>query len=81
MLGDAGGAVAGLSELHCSQCQRVSDFEQPDCSDAHGGDCPEWVCVLCGNAIFAGLTPRPAPRSVQSTDATQPGAAPLRRTA
>jgi len=29
-------------------------FEQPDCLDdhGHGVDCPEWSCVVCGEAVF-----------------------------
>jgi hypothetical protein len=41
-------------------------FEQPDCLDdhGHGVDCPEWSCVVCGEAVFVafGLT-EPAART------------------
>jgi hypothetical protein len=32
-------------------------FEQPECRDHHGGDCPEWVCVSCGEALLLGFVP------------------------
>ena len=31
-------------------------FEQPGCTDDHGGDCPEWTCVQCGDAMFVGFS-------------------------
>ena len=31
-------------------------FEQPGCTDDHGGDCPEWTCVGCGDAMFVGFS-------------------------
>jgi hypothetical protein len=38
----------------CSTCQAESGFEQPECLDGHGTDCPEWACVQCGEAIVVG---------------------------
>ncbi len=43
---------ASLLELHCMECRRVQPFEQPQCLDGHDEDCPEWVCVSCGCAVF-----------------------------
>lgn len=40
--------------LTCPECRDESPFEQPPCEDEHGGDCPEWFCVSCGFAMFAG---------------------------
>ena len=56
----------------CTTCEDDVMFEQPGCSDDHGGDCPEWTCVQCGDALFVGFSPaqRPAvlgsPRSAGS---------------
>jgi len=40
--------------LPCPECLIDSPFEQPPCQDGHGDDCPEWCCVTCGFAVFAG---------------------------
>jgi hypothetical protein len=40
--------------LTCPDCRDESPFEQPPCTDEHDGDCPEWFCVSCGYAVFAG---------------------------
>ncbi len=39
--------------LLCPECREEGPFEQPDCVDGHGRDCPEWFCVTCGYAILA----------------------------
>jgi hypothetical protein len=39
----------------CPTCQDEVVFEQPDCIDGHGLDCPEWVCVQCGDAVLVGF--------------------------
>lgn len=44
-------------ELHCMDCRRVRAFEQPECIDSHGADCPEWVCTSCGSAVFTSVSP------------------------
>jgi len=38
----------------CTTCQADVAFDQPDCLDEHGLDCPEWVCVECGDAVLIG---------------------------
>jgi len=40
----------------CTTCQDDVMFEQPGCTDAHGGDCPEWTCVQCGDAVLVGFS-------------------------
>jgi hypothetical protein len=40
----------------CSTCQDEVTFEQPGCLDDHGLDCPEWVCVQCGDAVLVGFS-------------------------
>jgi hypothetical protein len=32
-------------------------FEQPQCLEdhGHGVDCPEWACVVCGEAVVVGF--------------------------
>ena len=39
----------------CSTCRAEVLFEQPDCAEEHGADCPEWVCVQCGDAVLVGF--------------------------
>jgi hypothetical protein len=39
----------------CTTCQADVAFEQPECLDEHGLDCPEWVCVECGDAVLIGM--------------------------
>ena len=39
----------------CATCRADVEFEQPECADEHGTDCPEWVCVQCGDAFFVGF--------------------------
>ena len=50
----------------CATCLTETMFEQPECLDGHGVDCPEWVCVSCGEAMLLGFAPpsagRPAAR-------------------
>lgn len=45
----------------CSGCAADVAFEQPGCVDGHETDCPEWVCVECGEAFLIGFT-LPDPR-------------------
>lgn len=39
----------------CVTCAADESFEQPECVDDHGVDCPEWVCVECGDAFVVGF--------------------------
>jgi hypothetical protein len=39
----------------CTTCRGDVSFEQPDCLEGHGSECPEWVCVECGDAVFMGF--------------------------
>jgi hypothetical protein len=41
----------------CATCLAETMFEQPECLDGHEGDCPEWVCVTCGDALLLGYAP------------------------
>ena len=36
----------------CPTCRRLQLFEQPVCPDGHGAECPDWMCVVCGTALF-----------------------------
>lgn len=38
---------------YCPSCHSDREFEQPPCLDGHD-ECPEWACVACGHAVFAG---------------------------
>lgn len=39
-------------DLPCDVCACVRAFAQPECGEAHAGDCPEWFCLGCGSAIL-----------------------------
>jgi hypothetical protein len=39
----------------CATCRDDSTFEQPECVDGHGIECPEWVCVRCAEAVMIGF--------------------------
>jgi hypothetical protein len=47
----------------CGACADVREFEVPDCAEGHGADCPELVCVACGEAILVSFPARSAARS------------------
>jgi hypothetical protein len=56
---------------YCTGCGEDQPFEQfhaeaAGCPDARGGDCPEWGCSVCGEALFIGL---PVPEKVSSSAA------------
>jgi len=44
---------------YCTGCGDERPFEQlhaqADCPDVPDGDCPEWGCTMCGDALFIGL--------------------------
>jgi hypothetical protein len=52
----------------CATCRADVAFEQPPCVDGHDADCPEWVCVECGEAFIVGfsLADAPAPRPARN---------------
>lgn len=61
--------VLATTVRYCATCRVDGTFEQPECGDGHGADCPEWVCVTCGDAFVVGFAlaepdARQAPRSV-----------------
>jgi hypothetical protein len=48
---------------YCAGCGGERPFEQlhaeaDGCPDVPDGDCPEWGCSLCGEALFIGLPVR-----------------------
>lgn len=46
----------------CTTCEDDVAFEQPGCPDDHESDCPEWVCLQCGDALLIGFAlGEPAP--------------------
>jgi hypothetical protein len=46
-----------VEEIYCAVCGDEALFEQPPCVDGHDSDCPDWVCVACGSAVFGGALP------------------------
>ncbi len=45
---------------HCAGCNEERLFEQfhaapASCPDVPDGDCPEWGCTGCGDALIIGL--------------------------
>ena len=66
-LSSAGMSSAGMSG-HCAGCNQERLFEQfhaePGCCpDVPDGDCQEWGCTACGDALIIGL---PGPEYVSS---------------
>ncbi len=47
--------TTAVSVRWCSTCRGDVTFERPECLEAPGADCPEWVCVQCGEAVFGGF--------------------------
>lgn len=45
----------------CATCQADAMFEQPECIDDHGVDCPEEVCCDCGDAFVVGFSADESP--------------------
>jgi hypothetical protein len=46
--------------MHCAGCNEERLFEQfhadpASCPDTPDGDCPEWGCTSCGDALIIGL--------------------------
>ena len=63
----------GMSR-HCTGCNEERLFEQfhaepASCPDVPDGDCPEWACAVCGDALIIGL---PAPAYVRSDSIPKP---------
>ena len=57
--------------MHCAGCNEEQLFEQfhaepASCPDVLGGDCQEWACTVCGDALIIGL---PAPAYVRGDSA------------
>jgi hypothetical protein len=57
--------VATMTHLprYCTGCSDERLFEQmhaesAGCPDAPDGECPEWGCSVCGDALFIGLPVR-----------------------
>jgi hypothetical protein len=57
--------VASMTHLtrYCTGCSAERQFEQfhvepGSCPDAPDGDCPEWGCTACGDALIIGLSVR-----------------------
>jgi hypothetical protein len=47
----------------CSGCADVREFEVPDCDEGHGADCPELVCIDCGEALLVAFPAQSLARS------------------
>jgi hypothetical protein len=59
--------------MHCAGCNEERLFEQfhaerASCPDAPDGDCREWGCAVCGDALMIGL---PVPEYVSRADTTR----------
>jgi hypothetical protein len=62
-------SMAQLSRL-CTGCSEERVFEQfhaepASCPDVPDGDCPEWGCTTCGDALIIGV---PAASGYASSD-------------
>ena len=47
--------VTQLVLRDCSTCGEQRAFEAVVCAESHGADCPELVCIDCGEAVFVGV--------------------------
>ncbi|ADP80328.1 hypothetical protein [Pseudofrankia inefficax] len=63
-----GGELDQLVRMFCPKCADERPFEQPECLDGHGADCPERACVECGAAVLLGPLTQPEPARVASQD-------------
>jgi hypothetical protein len=36
----------------CPLCGHSDALVAPDCTEGHGADCPDRVCMACGSALF-----------------------------
>ena len=52
-----GGMTTSGALRWCAICGAEQPFEQPECADGHGADCPEWVCAACGDALLVAFDP------------------------
>jgi hypothetical protein len=50
-------ATVATTTSWCTTCRADMAFEQPECLEdhGHGVDCPEWACVVCGEAVVVGF--------------------------
>ena len=39
----------------CPVCGHENVLVAPDCTEGHGADCPDRLCVDCGTALFVGI--------------------------
>lgn len=46
-----------METWECHDCAGEREFVQPECTDGHGFDCPEWACLECGAAVLVGPVP------------------------
>ena len=58
---------------HCAECDEERPFEQfhaepASCPDVPDGDCREWACAVCGDALIIGL---PVHERVRGDSATR----------
>ena len=46
-----------LEFLPCPTCRDITLVEVPPCPDAHGTDCPDRACTVCGTALTSDCAP------------------------
>lgn len=42
---------------YCIDCGDEGEFQRLECVDGHGVDCPERVCLRCGDVVLVGPVP------------------------
>jgi DNA polymerase III alpha subunit (gram-positive type) len=47
----------------CPLCGHTSALVAPDCTEGHGADCPDRLCLDCGSALFVDPAAGPAQRT------------------
>ena len=68
--------VTTMTQLtrYCTGCSEERPFEQmhadlASCPDVPDGDCPEWGCSVCGEALFIGFAVREHVSSISASRA------------
>jgi hypothetical protein len=52
-----------IAAADCPLCGHANALVLPDCTEGHGADCPDRVCLDCGSALFVDPAAGPALRT------------------
>jgi hypothetical protein len=51
----------------CPVCGKIATVVHTDCTEGHGDDCPDRLCISCGTALFIDPNVNPARRTAGRT--------------